>query len=74
LGFAGVDLSGIPQRTEGIQDGGQAFAFVRGEINGERDEGGYSAPPESPSVLVAMLGRPAESDGPKRITCRWGSG
>ena len=43
LGFAGVDLSGLPQWPEGIQDDGQAGAFVRGEINGERDEGGHGA-------------------------------
>jgi hypothetical protein len=33
-------------RAQGIQDSGQAGGFVRGEIKGERDEAGHSAPPE----------------------------
>ena len=40
LGFAGVDVGGVPVRAQGIQDGGQARAFVRGEINSERNEAG----------------------------------
>src|SRR6476661_8669037 len=45
FGFPGVDLSGVPVRAEGIQDGGEACAFVNGEIDGERDEVGHCGPP-----------------------------
>jgi hypothetical protein len=45
FGFTGVDLSGVPVRAEGIKDGGEAGAFMRGEINVEGDETGHSAPP-----------------------------
>jgi hypothetical protein len=31
--FVGIDLDGVPVRAQGVQDGGQACAFMRGEIN-----------------------------------------
>ncbi len=40
FGFAGVGGYGIPMRTEGLQDGGQACTFVHGEINGEWNKAG----------------------------------
>jgi hypothetical protein len=45
VGFAGVDVGGVPVGAQGIQDSGQAGAFVRGEIESEGDETGHSGPP-----------------------------
>jgi hypothetical protein len=41
-------------RAHGIQDGGQAGAFMRGEIDGEGDEASHSGPPNRNYVDVLV--------------------
>jgi hypothetical protein len=71
FGFVGVDLGGVPVRAESIQDRGEACAFMRSEINIERDEAGHNAPPgqfeskvEAFDAKITILGvMQKESDG-----------
>ena len=55
LRFAGRDVDRIPMWAQGVQDGGQACAFMRREIKGEGNEAGHSAPPDQQLRRVLVL-------------------